>query len=282
MSFSLNQLYQSVGISKQAVHQYVRRQRLLEDQFSALLSAADDLREAHPGCGVEKMYHVLKPGFIGRDRFVEAFMGLGYRLKRKKNYCRTTIAGKIHYPNRIKGLEVDRPGKVWQSDITYYRVGSEFYYSVFIIDVYSKKIVGYRVSDHMRGTANVKALKMALAGHKAPEIHHSDRGSQYTYKGYIDLLKANSSKISMAYSAQDNAYAERINRTIKEEYLDHWRPKSLNQLKNHVRRAVENYNTQRPHNHLGNLSPEEFERNWSKLPLRDRPVITMFNNENQY
>ncbi|MGM0934981.1 MAG: DDE-type integrase/transposase/recombinase, partial [Bacteroidota bacterium] len=108
----------------------------------------------HPGCGVEKMYHILRPDFIGRDRFVETFMQLGYRLKRKKNYRRTTIAGKICYPNQIKGLEVKAPSAVWQSDITYYRVKDKFYYAVFIIDVYSKKVVGYRVSDHMRGTAN--------------------------------------------------------------------------------------------------------------------------------
>ncbi|MGM0934980.1 MAG: DDE-type integrase/transposase/recombinase, partial [Bacteroidota bacterium] len=108
----------------------------------------------HPGCGVEKMYYTLKPGFIGRDRFVETFIQLGYRLKRKKNYRRTTIAGKIYYPNKIKGLEINTPSVVWQSDITYYRVGDKFYYAVFIIDVYTKKVVGYRVSDHMRGTAN--------------------------------------------------------------------------------------------------------------------------------
>ena len=90
---------------------------------------------------------------------------------------------------------------------------------MFIIDVYTKKIVGYAVSDHMRATANVKALQMALNTHITPEFHHSDRGSQYNYGEYVTILKRAGTKISMALKAQDNAYAERINRTIKDEYL---------------------------------------------------------------
>ena len=205
----MNQLYKSVGISKQAVYQYARRQSVFDKKVSDLIVEADQLREDHPGCGVEKMYYTLNPDFIGRDRFIETFMALGYRLKQKKNYKRTTYSSDIFYPNYIKGLQVTAPSEIWQSDITYIRVGQKFYYAVFIIDVYTKKIVGYQVSDHMRASANIKALKMALKNHKAPRIHHSDRGSQYIYKGYISLLRSNNCTISMALTAQDNAYAER-------------------------------------------------------------------------
>ena len=276
----MNQFYEGIGISKQAVHQYARRQTVFDHRLMQLMEEADDLREDHPGCGVEKMYYTLKPDFIGRDRFVDTFMQLGYRLKRKKNYSRTTIAGKIYYPNKIKGIELNAPSVIWQSDITYYRVGDKFYYAVFIIDVYTKKIVGYEVSDHMRGTANLKALKMALKDNKAPKIHHSDRGSQYTYKSYTDLLKSNTTTISMALSAQDNAYAERINRTIKEEYLDHWKPQTFTQLKSQVKKAVKNYNSKRSHGHLEKRNPEEFINYWSTLEPEERPVITIFDNEN--
>ncbi|MDT0688145.1 integrase core domain-containing protein, partial [Autumnicola psychrophila] len=115
---------------------------------------------------------------------------------------------------------------------------------------------------------------------QAPKIHHSDRGSQYTYKSYIDLLKANTTIISMALSAQDNAYAERINRTIKEEYLDHWRPQTFCQLKNQTKRAVTNYNKKRSHDHLQKRNPDEFEKYWSALNPKERPVFTIFDNEN--
>lgn len=279
MSYSLNQLYESVGISKQGAHQYAIRQDCFDQKLQDLIIEADELREEHPGCGVRKMYHTLKPTFIGRDRFEEAFMELGYRIKRQKNYMRTTFASSIYYPNLIKGMVVGAPSIIWQSDITYIRVGEHFYYAVFIIDVYTKKIVGYQVSNHMRATANLEALKMALKDHKAPQIHHSDRGGQYIYKEYIQLLKDNKTQISMALSAQDNAYAERINRTIKEEYLDHWKPKSYLQLKNDVRRAVNNYNYNRIHDNLNKTTPVEFENNWNTLLNFKRPIIEIFNNE---
>jgi hypothetical protein len=87
----MNQLYKTIGISKQAVYQYAKRQAVFNKKVADLVLEADQLREDHPGCGVEKMYDTLRPDFIGRDRFVETFMELGYRLKRKKNFKRTTV-----------------------------------------------------------------------------------------------------------------------------------------------------------------------------------------------
>ena len=110
------------------------------------------------GCGVEKMYWTLRPEFLGRDRFIEQMMKAGFRLKRRRNYHRTTYAGKIRYPNLIKGAKVAAPSVIWQSDITYIRVDQRFYYAVFISDVYSKQIVGYHLSRDMRSASNVKAL----------------------------------------------------------------------------------------------------------------------------
>ena len=276
MSCSLNQLYQTIGISKQAVAQYAHRQYRFEQQVRQLILEVDELRAEHPGCGVAKMYYILRPEFIGRDRFVALLMQLGYRLKRPRNYQRTTRAGPHYYPNLIKGKLVDAPAMIWQSDITYWRIGECFYYLVFIIDVYSKVIVGYQVSDHLRAQANVAALRMALAHFDAPMIHHSDRGSQYTYKPYVQLLQQQGAALSMGLRGQDNAYAERINRTIKEEYLEHWQPSSLSSLRKRVSRAVDNYNHVRVHNHLGKRSPMAFMQDWSLLPREQRPIITIF------
>lgn len=275
----MNQLYQVINISKQAVYQYEKRQAIFDNQLFQLVLEADDLRSDHPGCGVEKMYTILNPSFIGRDRFVDTMMNLGYRIKKIKNYKRTTIAGKKFYPNLIKGLKIYKPNTIWQSDITYLPLNGKHYYAVFIIDVYTKKIVGYKVSDNMRAEANLIALKMALKYNKAPEVHHSDRGSQYTYGKYLDLLKINNTKISMSYSGLDNAYAERINRTIKEEYLSYWNPKTFIQLKKNVKKAVENYNTVRTHKHLPKMNPIEYEKYWSTLSKNNKPIITIFNNE---
>lgn len=275
----MNALFKTIGISKQAVHQYSTRQVIFDKKISDLVMEADQLREDHPGCGVEKMYDTLRPGFIGRDRFVSTFMELGYRLNRKKNFKRTTCPSLVYFPNLIKGMQVNAPSVIWQSDITYIRVGEKFYYAVFIIDVYTKKIVGHQVSDHMRATANVKALQMALKNHKAPQVHHSDRGSQYIYDGYINLLISNGCQISMAKSAQDNAYAERINRTIKNDYIERWRPKDFEHLKRMVAKAVHQYNTVRPHNNIGRISPVEFEKKLLEEITFQPQSITIFNNE---
>jgi len=275
----MNALYKTIGVSKQAVHQYASRQATFDKKIANLVLEADQLRDEHPGCGVEKMYDTLRPDFIGRDRFVSIFMELGYRLKRKKNFKRTTYSSSIYYPNLIKGMEVKAASVIWQSDITYIRVGEKFFYAVFIIDVYTKKIVGYQVSNHMRASANVKALQMALKHHKAPMIHHSDRGSQYIYDEYIDLLTGIGCQISMAKTAQDNAYAERINRTIKNDYIEYWNPKDFEQLKRMVTKAVNQYNNDRPHDNIGKLSPVRFEKRLLEEITFQPKSITIFNNE---
>lgn len=279
MSFSLNKLYREIGISKQAVNQHDKRQRVFDENIEQMLVEADQLRAEHPGCGVEKMYRTLEPDFIGRDRFIEIMMDLGYRIKYKKNYKKTTVASKIYYPNLIKGMTVSKPSMIWQSDITYIPIGDRHYYAVFIIDVYTKKIVGYKVSDNMRAQANMDALKMALKDNKPPDYHHSDRGGQYIYKQYVELLESQGTQISMAMSAQDNAYAERINRTVKEEYLDYWKAEDLKSLKKNVKKAVLNYNDKRKHNNLPSMRPTEFEVFWSTLKPKDRPIEVIYDNE---
>lgn len=95
----------------------------------------------------------------------------------------------------------------------------------------------------------------------------------------MKLLKDNDCKISMSLSAQDNAYAERINKTIKEEYLDYWNPKTFEELKRHTEKAVYNYNNKRPHDNIGKLSPVDFENKWFNNQLNPKPIFTIFDNE---
>lgn len=275
----MNQLYQVIGISKQAVSQYQRGQQCFDAQVCELIAEAEALRKVHPGCGVEKMYYYLNPSFIGRDRFIDIMMAVGFRLKKPKNYRRTTYAGNLHYPNLIKGMRINAPGMVWQSDITYIPVGDQFYYAVFIIDIYSKKIVGYCLSRTLQASANVQALKQACKQHAPPNMHHSDRGSQYSSHQYISLLQSKEVAISMGQKAQENAYAERINRTIKEEYLDGWKATDYAQLKRHLQAAVKHYNEKRPHNHLNRMSPVDFEKNCAN-PTFEKPTITIFDDNN--
>lgn len=278
MNYSLNTLYKVVGISKQAVAQQIKKQEIFEEQLFELIIQADAIREQHPGCGVEKMYYTLKPSFMGRDAFIECFMSLGYRIKQSKNYRKTTYASKLYYPNLIKGMEVNSPNVIWQTDITYFEVNNEFYYGVFIVDVYTKEIVGYNVSDNMRASANVKAIQSAIKNYGEVAIHHSDRGSQYTSKVYTEILKKQGTALSMGLIAQDNAYAERINKTIKEEYLSYWKIGSFSALKKSVKKAVYNFNNKRLHNGLRPLkiTPSAFRQKVVNLPEQDRPKVTIY------
>lgn len=277
----MKSVYQVAGVSKQAYQQHKRR----EERKDLLLQGLEDqvrlIRQEHPGCGLEKIYRSLRPKGIGRDRFVATFMKLGYGLAKRKNYHRTTIPTHIRFPNLISGMLVMDVNIVWQSDITYFYCESErrFYYLVFIIDVYTKVIKGYAVSDHMRAEANIAALQMAInsAGDLNSLIHHSDRGRQYVDLNYQKLLKKKGIQISMGLCAQDNAYAERINGTIKNEYLRYWNIGSLIQLTKYVKKAVAHYNNKRIHNQLPkDISPLQFEKELINLVDQERPKVIVY------
>lgn len=270
-----------LNTSKQSVHQSRKRQELFDSELRELMWQVDIIREDHPGCGLEKMYNALMPETMGRDKFCEIFMDLGYRVRRIKNYTRTTVPTWFHYPNLINGMQVLRPFQVVQSDITYFDLAGRFYYIVFIIDVYTREILGYNVSDNMRTASNIKALKMALS--KIPEdeyvslIHHSDRGSQYGSKEYMNILRDCQVSISMGETAQDNAFAERVNGTIKNEYLKLWSIPDLRTLRTKTRKAVNHYNSKRLHLAFKNkYSPLQFKENVLNLNTQERPKVIIY------
>lgn len=279
----MNAVYTVSGVSKQAVHQHNNNQHDWESNLAELIVQVDEIRAVHPGCGLEKLYNTLKPSWLGRDKFISIFMALGYRIRKQANYRRTTIPCWIRYPNLIEGLLVWDKNRVWQTDITYFEVAGKFYYIVFIIDIYTKVIRGYQVSDHMRAEANIQALQMALK--KLPDIpgliHHSDRGSQFTDRSYRELLSKRNIYISMGLIATDNAYAERINGTIKNEYLVYKRIRSFADLKRELRIAVEHYNEKRIHKYLPRKqSPLKFEKELLHLSTQSRPKVIVYTEGN--
>ena len=262
----MKQFYELLGISKQAHHQHNQRQRDQRAFESRLLTVVADIRRDHPCMGARIIYQKLRPAGIGRDRFEQLLFANGLRVKRKKNFRRTTYAQSLYnFPNRINGLELTRPNQVWQTDITYFEVGHRFYFLSLIIDIYTRKLIGYAASDNMRVEANLKALKMALRqtkqyGYKNL-IHHSDRGKQFIEANYLKTLMVNEITPSHAYCAMENAYAERINGIIKNDYLKHFNIKSFQKLKAKLKQTVKLYNEQRPHQQLpGRLSPTDFEK----------------------
>ena len=276
----MKSVLQTAGLSRQAAHKQQKQQSTFQEKLSGLILEVDILRSEHPGCGVEKMYFTLGPDFIGRDKFIDLFMQLGYRIRYKKNYKRTTIPVQSKYKNLIQGMMVQDRNIVWQSDITYFQMYDQYYYLVFILDVYTKKILGYQASNHLRAAANLSALRMALKNanyNLGNLIHHSDRGSQYIDAEYVALLRQKKIQISMGKKAQENAYAERINGTIKNEYLAYWEPQNLKELQKMLKRAVNHYNTKRIHNELPeHKTPEQFEKTLINLDSQKRPTVIIY------
>lgn len=247
--------------------------------IKTLIDQVEKRREEHPGEGLEKLYGHLQPEGIGRDKFCQVFQQLGYGIRRQPNRMRTTIAAHKVFENLIEGLVVTGPHQVWQTDITYIRLADRFYYLTFIMDVYTRQIVGYAVSDNLRAEANLKALRMALSQVSSSQldrlVHHSDRGSQYTDGAYLALLRSYGITISMGKKAADNAYAERVNGIIKNEYLIPRGLISFKQLTYWCRQAVSDYNTQRHHRGLGRISPREYERRYWQLPVDERKRVVI-------
>lgn len=252
---------------------------------SIFIHEADAIRREHPGCGVDKIFDTINPDWIGKINGIKLLYKYGFKLNKKVNYKRTTISVSSHYQNLIEGMMVTGKNQIWQTDITYIRVNGTFYYLVFIMDVYTKQILGYSVSDNMRAEANLNALKQAFNGqwdcNLSGLIHHSDRGSQYIDKRYINELQQNGIWISMSNKAQENAYAERLNGIIKNEFLKGWTINDFKGLKQKVKKAVNYYNGRRIHRNLpGKQTPDKFEKGMVNLTSRNRPKVIIYTDGN--
>ena len=165
------------------------------------------------------------------------------------------------YPNLIKDLVIDAPNMVWVSDITYLKIESGFIYLFLITDAYSKKVVGYCLSDNLQAINAKKALEKALEKAQISNelIHHSDRGIQYCSKEYVNLLQKNGIGISMTKggSPHENAVAERINGILKHELLNTVELKGITNAKKAINKAITIYNGKRPHLSCNMLTPNQ-------------------------
>jgi len=185
-------------------------------------------------------------------------------LRRKTRRSTDSAHPHRRYPNLVKDLVVTHPDQVWVCDITYIRLGAGFVYLAIVMDVFTRLIRGWQLSKMLDQELTIAALGMALNDH-VPQIHHSDQGVQYAAHVYIDLLKGHQVQISMATvgEAEENGYAERLMRTIKEEEVDLSDYRGYADARNQIGRFIEDvYNHKRIHSSLGYLTPAEFEAAW--------------------
>ncbi len=234
---------------------------------------------------------MLQPGGIGRDGFIALGLQEGFRLKSIEKQTRTTYSVKSNrYKNLLGDEEFDGIHQLWSSDITYFLLSDRFYYIVFIMDVYSRRIVGYSLADNMRAENNLKALRQALRlrgieDYAGSLIHHSDKGAQYVSDDYTALLEQYGIRISMCNEVYENTHIERVNDTIKNQYLKRWRIDNARELARKLTEAVKAYNEQRPHQSLKGMSPVEYERYLETIQTNKRKKMTIYtvklDNENK-
>ena len=262
------------GVTKQAYYKYDESkvmQRAAQESF--VLEFVRSVRARDPGIGGMKLWYMYRQSFegnnpVGRDRFADIINEhhLKVRMKVRKPKTTDSTHGLPTYPNIVENFIPTGPNQLWVSDITYIAIWVDAFHYIFcylsiVLDAYTEEIVGWSVGPTLETIYPLKALKMALKRLERKEevnlIHHSDRGIQYASSEYVDLLNRNHISISMTETGdpKDNAQAERINNTMKNELLKDIRFTSLDEVIAAVSRAVDFYNNERPHMSIDMMTP---------------------------
>ena len=235
------------------------------------------IRRRDPGTGGNKLWEMYRERFgamntVGYHRFYGIIEKYGLKVRKAKRCVKTTDSSHEYplYPDLTRDYIPTSPCRLYVSDITYipYWLDPEtgeyrFCYLALITDYYTKEIVGYKVAPTLEAKYAIEALNMAIAHSKAYDlgklIHHSDRGVQYASYTYTDILKSNGISISMTESGnpKDNAVAERVNNTIKNELLMGMQFTCIEEVRAAVDAAVVFYNNERPHLSLDGMTPRE-------------------------
>ena len=240
----------------------------------------DQQRKLLPRLGTRKIHYLIQDQLlqkglkVGRDQLFDVMRHYGLQIRPRRRYTQTTLSKHWlrKWPNLIKGKVAQAPDEVWVSDITYVKTREGNCYLNMITDAFSRKIVGYAIDDRMETASMIEALIMAIAQRKMihlSTIHHSDRGLQYCSKEYAALTRKHNIVLSMTENGDpyENALAERMNRTIKEEFGMDQTLKTKAIAKQLVRESILLYNQKRPHLALQMKTPDQvYHQKKSRLP----------------
>lgn len=277
----IDMLYIVAGIKRQ---DYFRQQkRQIKQAFieTRTIEMVQAIRERHPAMGARPMFHALKINSMGINRFERLISESGLGIERKKLWIKTTNSNHNYfkYSNLANGLELNGINQLWVSDITYWIDGQTHYYLLFIMDVYSRRILGYIASQNMYAVNNLKALELSFRIRQMSWferlLHHSDKGSQYCSLEYVKALQIAHITISMAGNSIENPYAERLNGIIKNDYLRYFDTSTFAKLNKALTRAVWLYNNERPHSELGNMAPVNFEKMLLQQNINERKTMVL-------
>ena len=238
-----------------------------EDPSEAvLLAEIEKLAGQYPRYGYRRITQLLlRQGYTVGTRRVARLMkekNLLVSIKRGSGQTTKSLQGEKPWTNLLEDLEISHPDQVWVADITYIRLKGRFIYLSLLMDVFTRVIKAWQLSQHLNQSLTLKPLKEALS-HSVPEIHHSDQGVQYLSKAYVTLLQEHGVQISVAHRGRpwENGYAERLIRTLKEEEIDSNEYQSLTEARERIGHFIEyEYHQKRPHSALGYLTPIEFQQ----------------------
>jgi putative transposase len=274
----MKDLYQIAGISKQAVWKSNAREATTLEIKAQVIDQIKKVRKDHKRMGCRHIYYAVnnRPP-VGRDIFEQIGFANGFRLKRKRNPVKTTWSQRVEvFPNLIEGLTISNINRVWQSDIFYVKVEQKDYYGICIEDVYSRKLLALHISKSLSANENIKALKQAFKTRKGQQledcIFHSDRGCQYISTAHKSLLRSRQMRLSMGKVPQENAYVERINGILKNDYL-YERELTHANIKQQAKKIMLLYNDHRPHSHLRMKTPTDFEKYVQMIGDNQRPKL---------
>lgn len=254
------------GISRQAIYQAEDRAKKRISELSKIKPLVQTIRMEMPRLGTRKLYYLIKGDLdrlnikIGRDALFDYLRAEYMLIKPKKNYTKTTDSKHWlkKYPYLLKALKPERPEQVFVSDITFIKSRERTHYLSLITDAFSRKIMGYKLSDDMSAESVVQALHTAIRNRKTrlPLIHHSDRGLQYCSSTYQDQLRINSITPSMTegHDCYQNALAERVNGILKQEFLIN-KCNNAKELDRIISESILTYNNKRPHLSLNMKTP---------------------------
>lgn len=213
-------------------------------------------------------YQLRREGYkINHKRVARLMREQSLQCQVKRRWVKTTDSdhGYRIYPNLIKELKITRRNQVWVADITYLRIMTGFLYLAVVLDLFSRKVIGWALSEHIDAQLTLTALRVALDDRGSVEgcIHHSDRGVQYACHAYVEELEAAKIRISMARKGNpyDNAAAESFMKTLKCEEVYLWDYHNVEDVKRRIPYFLQEvYNQKRLHSALGYVTPEEFEQ----------------------
>lgn len=264
---STEQVCNCFNLHRDAYYKYRERFKQRKAVENQILELVKEERKLQARVGTVKLLKELRSSFealgikVGRDRLFDILRAHDMLVKRKRFSCKTTDSyHRFHkYNNLVKDMEITATNQVWVSDITYIRTVNGFCYLALITDIYSRKIVGYDISDSLELAGCLRALKKAIASArpKAGLVHHSDRGIQYCSNQYVGALKNRGIRISMTEEnhCYENAIAERVNGILKDEfYLDQCFFSTKN-ARTATKSAIKIYNNKRLHISLGYKTP---------------------------